>query len=164
MVKVADKWNANGMINSALRMEDEPLKTLIALIQTSHEIHNEMSSKLSHFGLSQGKFRILLVLFRRQQPLKPSELAKYTGVTRSTMTGLIDGLERDGLIRRGVHEDRRATMIHLTEDGRELVNRIFPYYVEYSALLMSELTKEDYDVLAGLLKKIKTGLERVKKI
>jgi MarR family transcriptional repressor of emrRAB len=162
MVKVANKCNANGMMSSILMTDEVPIKTLISLIQTSHEIYNEMSSKLSRFGLSQGKFRILLVLFRRQQPLKPSELAKLTGVTRSTMTGLIDGLERDGLIRRGVHEDRRATTIHLTEEGKELMNRLLPYYVEYSKCLMSELTKEDYDVLAGLLKKLKTGLERVK--
>lgn len=163
MEKLANTCSNNRMISSISMIEEVPLKTLIAFIRTSHEIYNEMSSKLSRFGLSQGKFKILLILFRHGQPMKPSELAKHAGVTRSTMTGLIDGLERDGFIRRGVHEDRRVTTIHLTEDGKQLIHRIIPYYVEYSTILMSELTKDDYNLLAGLLEKLKTGLERVKK-
>lgn len=164
MEKLANTCSNNRMISSISMIEEVPLKTLIAFIRTSHEIYNEMSAKLSQFGLSQGKFRILLLLFRSQQPLKPSELSALIGVTRSTMTGIIDGLERDGLIRRGVHEDRRATVIHLTEEGQTLMNRIVPYYVECSRCLMAELTKDEYDIFVNLLEKLKRGLEHVKQM
>lgn len=162
MVNVPNKTKLDEVINQLPIADENPVKTLISLVQTSHEIYNELSSKLSRFGLTQGKFRILLVLFKKNQSLKPSELAKLTGVTRSTMTGLIDGLERDGLIRRGDHEDRRMTTIHLTEEGRELMNQLFPYYVEYSTCLLSELTEEEHEVLTNLLKKLKKGLEHMK--
>jgi len=162
MVTMPNKPKIDEVIKQLPIADENPVKTLISLVQTSHEIYNELSSKLSRFGLTQGKFRILLVLFKKNQSLKPSELAKLTGVTRSTMTGLIDGLERDGLIRRGDHEDRRMTTIHLTEAGRELMNRLFPYYVEYSTCLLSELTEKEHEVLTNLLEKLKKGLEHMK--
>ena len=143
-------------------VDGDSVKLLISLIRTSREIYNEMSAKLSRFGLTQAKFKILLVLFQKGHSLKPSELAQHTGVTRSTMTGLMDGLERDGFIRRGNHEDRRMTTIHLTEAGTELMNRLFPYYVEYSACLLSDMTKEEHVVLAGLLEKLQKGLKYIK--
>ncbi|WP_180954641.1 MarR family winged helix-turn-helix transcriptional regulator [Bacillus sp. V5-8f] len=121
-----------------------------------------MSSKLSDFGLSQGKFKILLVLYRFPSPLKPSELAAYAKVTRSTMTGLINGLEGDGFIRRGSHEDGRMTAIHLTEAGIDIINRLLPFYAAHNADLMSELTKEDHKSLQALLKKVRIGLNRIK--
>lgn len=162
MVTMPNKSKLDKVINQLPIADERSVRVLISLVQMSHEIYNEMSSKLARFGLTQGKFRILLVLFKKNEPLKPSELAQHTGVTRSTMTGLIDGLERDGFIRRGDHEDRRMTTIHLTEEGRELMNRLFPYYVEHSACLLSELTEDDHAVLAKLLKKLQKGLEHIK--
>jgi len=140
----------------------ESVELLIDLIQTTHEVYQEMTSKLSHYGLSQGKFRILLSLFEHECPLNPSDLADYAGVTRSTMTGLIDGLEQDGFIRRGTLEDRRKIAIHLTEKGEQLMNTLFPLYVSHATQIMSEMTKEEQDLFTKLLKKLRIGLNESK--
>ncbi|WP_299983212.1 MarR family winged helix-turn-helix transcriptional regulator [Desulfobacula sp.] len=50
--------------------------------------------------------------------LKANELGKRAGLEPSTMTGLLDRMERDGLVRRAPDpNDRRANRIHLTQGG-----------------------------------------------
>ena len=46
-------------------------------------------------GLSEGKFKILMLLFdAKDHSLSPTELAKQSNVTKATITGLLDGLVR----------------------------------------------------------------------
>ncbi|MDN4619033.1 MarR family transcriptional regulator [Paenibacillus sp. PsM32] len=138
------------------------MRTSILLIRTSHEIFNETSTLLARHGLSPSKMRILVPLLLRKKPLLPSDLAEYSGVTRSTMTGLINGLEKDGLIRRGAHEDRRMTSIHLTDEGKQLIHSTLPVYMEQINQLMSHITEDEQKVLHRLLYKIQAGLETSK--
>ncbi len=60
--------------------------------------------------------------------MKVNEIGKKAGLEPSTMTGLIDRMERDGLVcRSNDPNDRRAQLISLTETRREIketVNRI----------------------------------------
>lgn len=136
--------------------------TLMTFIHTSHELYNKMSGKMSEYGLSVGKMKILMPLFVYRKALTPSELAVYSGVTRSTMTSVIDGLERDGLIKRASLNDRRMTAIHLTDKGVELINTTVPEYASLVSGIMQDFTEEDHKLFVGLLHKLGTGLERVK--
>ncbi|MEW4370949.1 MarR family winged helix-turn-helix transcriptional regulator [Paenibacillus kandeliae] len=143
-------------------MDIDCLLTSFLLIRTSHDLYNQSASLLTENGLSQGKVRILASLLLRKELVLPSELAKSAGVTRSTMTGLINGLEKDGLIRRGAHEDRRMTAIHLTEQGEALLMNVMPAYGDLVSGMLSHLTSEERIVLKGLLHKIRTGIEQTK--
>ena len=61
---------------------------------------------------------VLLVLWS-EDGLKGVELGRRVGLEPSTMTGLLDRMERDGLLeRRADPDDRRAQRIHLTDEGR----------------------------------------------
>jgi MarR family transcriptional regulator, negative regulator of the multidrug operon emrRAB len=133
--------------------------TSFLLIRTSHELYHEVSPLLTENGLSPGKIRILISLMLLKKPLLPSEMAKSAGVTRSTMTGLINGLEKDGLIRRGSHEDRRMTAIHLTEEGEAVVRQILPQYATQLSGVMNHLSLDEREVLKQLLYKIRSGIE-----
>ena len=56
-----------------------------------------------------------------EEGIKVSELGRRAGLEPSTMTGLLDRMERDGLVVRvSVPNDRRAHHIQLTEGGREV--------------------------------------------
>ncbi|MFB5268695.1 MarR family winged helix-turn-helix transcriptional regulator [Paenibacillus enshidis] len=142
------------------QLEVRCLRTMMFYIHTTHEVYNEMSGKLSEHGLSVGKMKILMPLFVYRKSLTPSELAAYSGVTRSTMTSVIDGLERDGLIKRASLNDRRMTAIHLTEKGMELINTTVPAYASFVAGIMQDFTEEDHETLVRLLHKLSDGLER----
>lgn len=143
-------------------MNVDCLLTSFLLIRTSHDLYNQSAALLTENGLSHGKVRILASLLLRKKPLLPSEMAKSAGVTRSTMTGLISGLEKDGLIRRGPHEDRRMTAIHLTEEGQALLMDILPAYSSIVSGIMNELTDEERIVLKKLLFKIRKGMSSCK--
>ncbi len=60
---------------------------------------------------------VLLSLWN-EDGLKANELGKRAGLEPSTMTGLLDRMERDGLVKRKPDpNDRRAHRIHLTKEG-----------------------------------------------
>lgn len=60
---------------------------------------------------------VLLSLWN-EDGLKANELGKRAGLEPSTMTGLLDRMERDGLVKREPDpNDRRAHRIHLTQGG-----------------------------------------------
>ncbi|MCK9909333.1 MarR family transcriptional regulator, partial [Microbacteriaceae bacterium K1510] len=145
-------------------VDTSSLETLLLFMRTSRDIHSEMSGRLSRHGLSQGKFIILMLLFRSTgNHLTPSELAARAGVTRGTITGLLDGLQRDGLIQRGTTAaDRRMVTIQLTMAGEQVLNQLLPGYFTRTSELLSELDHSERQILVTLLNKMKTGLEQIK--
>ena len=114
---------------------------------------------LEPFGLSEGKFYVLMDLFSadllEQGAPSPSEIAEHLGVTRATMTGLLDGLERDGFLeRRHDSYDRRALTIHMTEKARRFVDEYIPVSSRGMCARMSRLSEPEVRTLIALLAKI----------
>ena len=73
----------------------------LTLLRTATELSQALDAFLARHGLLQGRWWVLILLFREETlESSPSVLAEKAGVTRATMTGLIDGLERDGLVQR----------------------------------------------------------------
>jgi DNA-binding MarR family transcriptional regulator len=69
-------------------------------------------------GISLPQYRLLVSA--AQGPQRASELAAAVGVSRPTLTSLVDGLEQSGLVRRvPVATDRRGIQLEVTEAGRE---------------------------------------------
>ncbi|MGD8190917.1 MarR family winged helix-turn-helix transcriptional regulator [Brevibacillus ginsengisoli] len=140
-------------------------ETLLIFMKTFRDIYTEMEARLSQFGITQGRFILLKIMYQSGEAhLTPSELAERAGVTRGTVSGLIDGLERDGLIerKRPLGNDRRIVTVQLTQTGWKLMDQLLPYYVKGIDLLMSSLTEEDHAVLSSLMDKLQAGLEKVR--
>lgn len=73
-------------------------------------------------GISLPQYRLLVSASGR--PQRASELAASVGVSRPTLTSLVDGLEQGGLVRRvPVPTDRRGIRLELTDAGREATAR-----------------------------------------
>lgn len=67
-------------------------------------------------GLSLPQYRLLLFVARR--PQRAGEVATKAAVSRPALTGLVDGLEKKGLLsRKAVAGDRRGISLELTEEG-----------------------------------------------
>jgi len=97
---------------------------------------------------------VLLSLWN-EDGLKANELGKRAGLEPSTMTGLLDRMERDGLVKREPDpNDRRAHRIHLTQEG---VDAEVPATKAVSSTLdkaFSTIGKKDIEITKNVLRTI----------
>ncbi|RFU42828.1 MarR family transcriptional regulator [Actinomadura logoneensis] len=83
----------------------------------------ESARALEPFGVSGRELAVLAVL-GESRPISQLEGAGRLGVDRTTMVGLVDRLERRGLVeRRRSEQDRRKNVVALTPDGEDLLRR-----------------------------------------
>ncbi|NEW06958.1 MarR family transcriptional regulator [Paenibacillus sp. SYP-B3998] len=113
----------------------------------------------SRFGLSTGRYRLLADLEDHEGEVLPSQLAEHLGVTRATVTGLIDTLERDGLVfRRSSSVDGRQKAVILTEQGaRKLRDMAHEHFARLEAMV-GLLSIEERSVFLDLLGRVTKGI------
>lgn len=141
------------------------VETTLVLLRVASDVLEGMSLQYARNGTSQGRYLALMMLDRpcAQDGMLPSELADKLGVTRATVTGLLDGLERDELISREMHpEDRRAFCIQLTPKGREFLARLLPDHYRRIAGLMAHLDRDERSQLVALLAKVAQGQDALR--
>jgi DNA-binding MarR family transcriptional regulator len=81
------------------------------------------AAALAPFGVSGRELAVLTVL-AGQEPGSQQQAAQRLGVDRTTMVGLIDALEDEGLVRRHADAgDRRRNVVTLTEAGQDTLHR-----------------------------------------
>lgn len=113
-------------------------------------------------GLQQGEFDVLATLRRSGAPyeLGPTQLFEALMISSGGITNRLDRLENAGWIARKPNpEDRRGTLVALTKEGLELINKIFPLHVENEARALTPLSKKEQKTLQDLLEKLLSGLD-----
>jgi DNA-binding MarR family transcriptional regulator len=130
------------------------------LLRTGDAVFEAESAYLSQYEISQGRFTVLMLLNGcAEKPSTPADLAEKAGVTRATMTGLVDTLEKDGLVTRADDpRDRRTVLVQLTAAGRELLDEVLPGYFAAVTKMMHPLSRTERTQLIALLQKIQRGL------
>lgn len=143
-------------------------EALLHLLRTGDEVFGVIERNLAQHNLSQGRFGVLMLLWKTAciaagetsctgdaGPGTPAELAEAAGVTRATMTGLIDTLERDGLVRRVPDpQDRRTMSVRLTPKGESFLHDLLPSHFQLMASLMQPLDESERKTMLGLLNKL----------
>jgi DNA-binding MarR family transcriptional regulator len=143
-------------------LDPSATEAFLHLLRSGDEAFRVVESHLASHGSSQGRFSVLMSLWRscRQnedgaQTLSPAELAERTGVTRATITGLVDTLERDDLVTRTPDPaDRRMMSVRLTAKGERLLGEILPQHFQRMAWLMEPLNEDERRTMVRLLGKI----------
>lgn len=98
-------------------------------------------------GLSPARLSALSVVVFRG-PLTIGDLAAAEGVRSATMTGIVNGLEVGGLVRRRPHEsDGRAVMVEPTAAGRRLLERARARRIDLVASRLEDLSAEERELL-----------------
>jgi DNA-binding MarR family transcriptional regulator len=93
---------------------------------------------------SMAAFNVLSVLAGDPTPLRPSTIAERMLVTRPTVTGLLESLERRGLVRRTADaEDGRSRPVALTDAARQIVERLVPAMHRFERDLMTVLSDDE---------------------
>lgn len=102
---------------------------LLHLLATADTVWNASRSFFARWELSPSQFNILNLLGGEPEGISQIELGRRLIMHRSNVTGLVDRMERRGLVKReDALFDRRAYRVVLTKAGRELLAEIYPHY------------------------------------
>jgi DNA-binding MarR family transcriptional regulator len=141
-------------------LDPSATEVFLHLMQAGDDAFRVVDAHLAEHNISQGRFMVLMLLLDKMtncpHTRTPAELADLSHVTRATMTGLIDTLERDGLVKREPDQhDRRMMSVTLTPKGAALLQTILPPHFKRMAALMEPLDEAERKTFVGLLKKIR---------
>jgi MarR family transcriptional repressor of emrRAB len=134
----------------------DSLEVYINLLRVASDMLEGLERYYSLHGTSQGRFTVLALLNREpDKPLCPADLADRSGVTRATMTGLLQGLEGEGLVKRTASiEDKRMSYVALTTKGRKYLDGILPDLFGRLGKLMDGVTDKEGKNMVKLLEKV----------
>jgi len=142
-------------------LDPSATEVFLNLLRAGDEAFRVVEMHLARYEITQGRFGVLMALWGVCQregcatSLTPAELAEHTGVTRATITGLIDTLERSGLVTRTQHpDDRRMMSVGLTARAERLLHKILPAHFRQMAWLMDPLSEPERKTLVRLLTKM----------
>lgn len=136
------------------------IASFLMLLRVATDLSVALDACLSKHDLLQGRWWVLILLMREADLTStPSVLAEKLGVTRATMTGLLDGLEQGGLVQRiSVPQDRRSVKIKLTPAGQAKLDDVMPDYYSRLRLCMQGLTAQQRQDLQAILGVIDHGM------
>jgi DNA-binding MarR family transcriptional regulator len=101
----------------------------------------------------------LLIYVAQKGPTRSIDLATNFGYAPRTVTEAVDGLERDGLVRRDPDpDDRRAKRISLTDEGMAAAKSAEESRLGYVESVFSALTAEEREVMIRLVDKLNDRL------
>jgi DNA-binding MarR family transcriptional regulator len=122
-----------------------PLNFLSPLHKASRQISVYLETHTRELGVSPGEGHFLSYL-RSYSPAPIGELVRVFGIKQSTFTSLLDRLEKAGLIRREMNPgDRRSFLIHITDRGRELADRLNGLLETFEAGIRERLSDRDLE-------------------
>src|SRR2546428_3149185 len=125
------------------------VEAMTALRQTARLTRHLMDRWAEKHGLSEGRLHVLFTLASApDHRLQLHELADQLDVTPRNITGLIDHLERDGLVERvDDPADRRLTYAQLTVAGGKRIGGMRAQGLEWQLKLATGLSVEELEQL-----------------
>ena len=115
-------------------------RALMELLRTADAVWNASRVFFERWDLSPSQFNVLNLLQFNPDGLSQTDLSRQLIMHRSNLTGLVDRLEKRGLVaRREVAADRRAYSVVLTAAGTRLLGDILPRYYAEAARVWDRL-------------------------
>lgn len=127
------------------------------LIKKSSLIFDKYANQLlTPYQLSNSQFRILMTLYKAPaRSIRQVDIETAFSMTNPTVTGLIQNLEKSGLVRRVANpEDKRSKLLELTEEAESRREEFIALADSIEREMTEGLTEEEVEVLSGLLTKV----------
>lgn len=115
----------------------------------------------AEYGLSEPRFKVLIHLYMAGDAgLIQSELSSKIRVSRANISGLVERLEREGLVvRNNDPSDKRVFRVCLTNRAFALIHAFLPIHNDFMYKLVAPLNKAEKEALITIVKKLNKGLE-----
>ncbi len=134
--------------------EERVLNAFIKLTRATKSVQARAERQLHAAGLTESQFGVLEALLHLG-PLCGKSLGEKLLSSGPNVTTVVDNLERRGLVRRVRDSaDRRFVTVHLTDEGRALVERVLPAHVEALVASFAGLSPAEQEELDALCKKL----------
>jgi DNA-binding MarR family transcriptional regulator len=135
------------------KQDDGQLGIVAALVRAAFLVDAVYGESAREYGITSQQGQLLCVLMAR--PRGMSELGTMLRLAKSSLTGLVDRTERNGLVRREQDaHDLRAVRVALTPRGRELVDEFYVETCRRIERLPAGLDAGAQATLAGLLSRV----------
>ncbi|WP_282033357.1 MarR family winged helix-turn-helix transcriptional regulator [Metabacillus indicus] len=133
---------------------EQSLKLFIVLSRAHRAINDQVNKQITSFGLNPTEFAVLELLYHKgDQPLQ--QIGGKILLASGSITYVVDKLEQKQLLtRKACEKDRRVTFAQITENGKQLIERIFPAHQEGLNEIVGILSEEEKQTVIDLMKKV----------
>ena len=131
-----------------------------ALARTYNLVMQKLGPTYRRVGLSPAGFNLLLLLKRGKDPDSFTQrlIGQRLVVSPSDMSGLIDRMEKRGLVRRAPGKDRRSNLLQITSKGSVLVEQIWPHHAEAIEQMTRGIDPADAKALLRVLAHLRESM------
>lgn len=124
------------------------------LVRTYQAFADYSEDHIRQLGLTAPQFDVISTL-GNTPGMTMGQIAEKTLVTKGTLTGIIDRLEKKGLVRREVPPaNRRCFIIVLTQEGEQVFNSAFPAHIAYLKERFNQLNDSEIEDIRSAIKKL----------
>lgn len=124
------------------------------LTTAQHNVFQLMSARLLPYDITPGQYGILNCLWRKET-MNPKDMAQILGLETSTISGVLDRMQKKGLIDRVISpEDRRCVQVILTQKGIALEKPVLDAVAEVNQIVLSRFPQADAETLIDCLRVI----------
>lgn len=131
-------------------------ESMVSIVRTSSLLLRAAGRFFSKYIVTEVQFNILMILKDKNEGLSQQDLSERLVVTKSNVVGLVDRLEKSGLVKRKSDpSDRRTNRVVLTAEGKAILKKIEGDYSAAVDEIMNGLTKEEKAAIINATQKIR---------
>ncbi len=130
----------------------------------SNKLKTCMGDASTYSGILPGQLKIMEYLYNHPGSLR-KDIALVWNVDKSTMSGLINRMERDGLIIcTEIVTDKRRKMLNITDKGKSAFEKVYPLLKEIDLYAMKDISEQEKDIFINVLNRISNNLSDYKRL
>ena len=135
-------------------------EAMLNILRTSDRFQNRFGRLFREYDLTHSQYNVLRILRGERKPMPCLEIGDRMIQVVPAMTGLLDRLEKQGLVQRErCTEDRRVVYVDLTDAARELLKSMDDPVTELHKQLLGHLTQAELKELSRLLEKARISVQ-----
>ena len=139
-------------------MSERYLRSIRLLAECLQSFERHANERIRRFDLTPPQFDIIATL-GNTPGMNCTELGEKTLITKGTMTGVLDRLEKKGLLERSRQlDDKRYFFVKLTLQGEQVFASVFPEVVNHGKCLFLDWNEDDFTALDVQLRKLKSSI------
>jgi DNA-binding MarR family transcriptional regulator len=129
-------------------------EAILNILRTSDQFENQLGRLFREYGLTSSQYNVLRILRGEGKPLPSLEIANRMIQVVPAITGLIDRLESQQLVkRRRCEEDRRVVYVEITKKALTILSKLDQPLSDLHLELMEKLSCKELAELIRLLEK-----------